>query len=114
MAALGAGLLAVTVIYVPGGFGLVFGLLFGAGMILCARFLSDRGNSLILTGLGLTSCLYAILDIKSDVLDRPELASDAQMLYELTGVHTMAWGVLWIGIGLWVSWAMLRKMWREA
>jgi len=36
------------------------------------------------------------------------------MLYELTGVHTMIWGVLWIGVGLWVSWAMIRKMWREA
>ena len=114
MAVLGVGLVAVTVLYVPAGFGLLFGLAFGAGLILSARFLSDQVNALILTGLGLTSCLYAILDIKSDVIDRPQLTSDAQMLFELTGVHTIVWGLLWIAIGLWVSWALLRKMWREA
>jgi hypothetical protein len=114
MAVLGVGLVMVTVLYVPGGFGLLFGLAFGTGLILSARFLSDQVNALILTGLGLTSCLYAILDIKSDVIDRPQLTSDAHMLFELTGVHTIVWGLLWIAIGLWVSWALLRKMWRDA
>jgi Peptidase M50B-like len=114
MAVLGAGLVVVTVLYVPAGFGLLFGLAFGTGLIVSARFLSDRGNALIVTGLGVTSCLYAILDIKSDIIDRPLLESDARMLSELTGVPTMVWGLLWIGVGLWVSWAMLRKMWREA
>jgi len=55
MAGLGAGLLGVTIMYVPSGFGLVFGIVFGAAMIISARFLSDRGNALILTGLGVTS-----------------------------------------------------------
>ena len=114
IAILGIGLVLVTLFYVPSGFGLVFGLAFGAGMILSARFVSDRGNALILTGLGVTSCLYAILDIKSDILDRSHLPSDAYMLKELTGVPTLVWGLLWIGIGLWVIWAMGRKMWREA
>lgn len=114
MGALGVGLLVVTVLYVPAGFGLLFGLAFGGGLILSARFVSDRGNALILTGLGVTSCLYAILDIKSDIIDRSELPSDAYMLSELTGVPTVVWGVLWIAIGLWVIWALVRKMWRAA
>ena len=53
----------------------------------------------------MTSCLYAILDIKSDVLDRANLRSDARMLSEVTGIATEIWGVLWIliaiGLTLW-------------
>ena len=48
--------------------------------------------------IGLTSCLYAILDIKSDILDRAHLRSDAYMLAELTHIPTVAWGALWIVI----------------
>jgi hypothetical protein len=58
--------------------------------------------------LGLTSTLYAILDIKSDVLDRPHLPSDAAMLAEMTGIPTAAWGILWIAIALLVSSWLLR------
>ncbi len=67
-------------------------------------------NRHLLLTLGLTSALYAILDIKSDVLDRPELASDAHMLAELTGVGTTTmWGVLWITIAIAFStWLMMR------
>ena len=53
----------------------------------------------------MTSCLYAILDIKSDVLDRSHLRSDARMLSEVTGIPTEVWGGLWIliaiGLTLW-------------
>ncbi|HSA23861.1 MAG TPA: M50 family metallopeptidase, partial [Myxococcota bacterium] len=49
---------------------------------------------------GLTSCLYAVLDIKSDVLDRPEALSDAAMLSELTGLPTRFWGGIWIAIAV--------------
>lgn len=59
--------------------------------------------------MGLTSCLYAVLDIKGDILDRPELPSDAWMLAQLTNIPTMAWGVAWIAIALNVSaWLFLR------
>jgi hypothetical protein len=64
--------------------------------------------------LGLTSCLYAVLDIKSDVLDRPELASDARMLAELTGIPTTAWGVLWVAVALMVSATLLLRAYRSA
>jgi hypothetical protein len=60
--------------------------------------------------LGLTSALYAILDIKSDVLDRPELPSDAHMLAEVTGIGTTTmWGVLWISIAIaFATWLMMK------
>lgn len=112
----GLGLLVaiLTVLYVRGGFGFAFGLLFGVGLILVALRLSRQVNRTLLTALGLTSCLYAVLDIKGDILDRPELPSDARMLAELTGVPTVAWGILWIGAALLVGGWLLKRAYRAA
>jgi len=106
--ALGAGTLLLPVFVVRGFFGIVFVLAFGAALLAGARYLSQGWNRALLLGLGLTSCLYAILDIKSDVLDRPELMSDAAMLAEMTGIPTVFWGFLWIAIALLVSAWLLR------
>jgi hypothetical protein len=69
-------------------------------MIAAGKYLSEESNDFILKVIGLTSCLYAILDIKSDVLDRSYLRSDARMLAELTYLPTMFWGLLWIAIAV--------------
>ncbi len=111
---IGALLLALTVLFVRSPFGIAFGLLFGAGLILVARRLTVAWNRTLLMALGLTSALYAILDIKSDILDRPHLESDAHMLAEITGVPTVAWGVLWIAVALGVSALLFRRAWRKA
>ena len=63
-------------------------------------FLSEQVNDFLLRWIGLTSCIYAILDIKSDVLDRPELRSDAAMLGELTSLSPQFWGVVWIVVAI--------------
>jgi len=104
----------VTVLYVRNPFGLLFGLGFGAALIAAARYLSPAVNGRVLWALGLTSCLYAVLDIKSDILDRPELRSDARMLAEMTGVPTVVWGGLWIAAALFVCWILFRKLLRQA
>lgn len=114
MAAVGAAVLLLSLVWVRGVFGLLFGLGFGAALLAGARLLPRRGPGLVLTGLGLTSCLYAILDIKSDVLERPQLSSDARLLAELTGVPTLVWGTAWIGIALGASWWLLRRAFRRA
>lgn len=106
--AIGAAVLLLTVLYVRNAFGIVFGVLFGAALI-AIRSIGRTVHVLVLTALGLTSCLYALLDIKSDILDRPYLRSDARMLAELTGVPTLVWGVLWIGLGSAVSWWLFRR-----
>jgi hypothetical protein len=111
---IGVAVLAVTLLYVRNVFGLVFGLGFGVAILAASRRLSLTANRLLLTALGLTSCLYAILDIKSDVLDRRELVSDARMLATLTGVPTLIWGVLWIGVALAASAWLLRWALRRA
>ena len=104
----------VSVLYVRNPFGLLFGLGFGAALLAGARYLSPVANRRVLWSLGLTSCLYAVLDIKSDVLDRPELRSDARMLAEMTGVPTVVWGGLWIAAALFVCWLLVRRILRQA
>lgn len=110
----GASVVLITALFVRNWFGVFFGLTFGAGLIVAARELPAYGITTLLTGLGLTSCLYAILDIKSDVIDRPGVMSDARMLAELTGVPTVIWGFLWIGVALLVSWWLFRYAFRRS
>jgi hypothetical protein len=75
LAAVGVMVLAVGAFFIRTGFGLVFAALFSAALFASARYLPDYANRTLLTALGLTSSLYAILDIKSDILDRPHLES---------------------------------------
>jgi len=111
---IGVAVVVLTLFFVRSGFGIAFGIAFGAALLLGSRKLSVGFNRGVLLVLGLTSALYAILDIKSDVLDRPHLQSDAAMLAELTGIPTVAWGVIWIGIALAVSGLLFRRAYRKA
>lgn len=104
----------LTLLYVRSLFGMGFGMLFGAGLMLAAARLPALWNRRLLLALGLTSCLYAVLDIKSDILDRPQLRSDAAMLAELTGIPTVVWGGLWIALALAVCALLLRWSYRRA
>ena len=104
----------LTALYVRNGFGLLFGLGFGTTLVLAGRKLGAGASKVVLTALGLTSCLYAILDIKSDVLDRPHLQSDAAMLAEITPLSTTAWGVVWIGVAVIVSGVAFVRAYRAA
>jgi hypothetical protein len=110
--ALGIFVLGLTALFVRNGFGILYGALFGAALI-AIRSLSRAVHVTLLTALGLTSCLYALLDIKSDVLDRPHLQSDAAMLGQLTGVPTVVWGILWIVLGVAVSVWLFRKVFEQ-
>ena len=110
---IGLAVLVLTALYVRNGFGILFGALFGAALI-AIRSAGRTVHVLTLTGLGLTSCLYALLDIQSDILDRPYLESDARMLAELTGVPTLAWGILWIGLGAALSVWLFRRALEKA
>jgi len=111
---IGAVVLGATALYVRNPFGLGFGTLFGAALLVAARRAGGTVNRSLLYVLGLTSCMYSLLDIKSDILDRPGLRSDARMLAELTGVPTTVWGVVWIAAGIAVSWSLLRRAYRAA
>ncbi len=97
---IGAGMILISIFYLRNPFGFMFGIAFGGGLVVAGRFLPESVNDWILRVIGLTSCLYAILDIKSDVLDRAYLRSDARMLAELMHTPTVVWGVLWMAIAI--------------
>ncbi|MDP2955056.1 MAG: M50 family metallopeptidase [Longimicrobiales bacterium] len=112
--AIGGLVVALTALFVRNFFGIGFGVLFGLGLVAASRKLSVAANTSLLLTLGLTSSLYAILDIKSDILDRPHLESDAHMLADLTGIPTVAWGILWIGVALGATFLLFRRAYRQA
>lgn len=97
---IGIGMVAISIGYGESTFTYLFGIGFGIALVAIGFYLSETVNDWVLRIIGVTSCLYAILDIKSDVLDRSNLRSDAQMLSEITGIPTEIWGVLWILIAI--------------
>ena len=99
---LGGVLLASTALWVRpvASFGFNFGLLAGAFMVFVGFVFGHRLNDYLLKIIGLTSCCYAVLDIKSDTLDRSELESDASKIAEQFGGTTLLWGTLWISIAV--------------
>lgn len=102
-AALGLVLLGAALVWVRPllSFGFAFALLAGLALLLAGLYLPPRANDLLLRAVGLTSIFYAVFDILDDVLRRPGLAeSDAARLAELTGVPTLAWGLLWMAAAL--------------
>jgi len=109
--ALGIMTLLVTLVYGRSLFGVAFGLLFGAVLYTAGRHLKQDNAALLLSALGVTSALYALLDIRSDVLLQPGAVSDAAMLAELTGIPALLWGLLWGGIALAACGLMLRRLW---
>ena len=113
-AVIGTMVLLLTTFFVANRFGIVFGFVFGLAMLASAWRLSELWNRRLVLVLGMTSCLYAVLDIKSDILDRPQAPSDAFMLGQLTGVPALLWGVLWIGIAFVVCGRLLRWTWSKA
>ena len=81
----------------------------GCGIVLAALSPLPRWvPELVLHVIGVTSCLYAILDIKSDILDRIHGPSDAAALAKMTGIPSFVWGALWIGIALVVTFCAAR------
>ncbi|MBI2841671.1 MAG: M50 family metallopeptidase [Acidobacteria bacterium] len=94
--AIGAFILIVALLYVRNLFGFAAALLFALALILCGWKLSGPTNDFVLKVIGMTSCLYAVLDIVDDVLRRPGIGSDADMLAQNTGIPSLAWGALWV------------------
>ena len=105
---LGVAVGLTTVFYVRNVTGFGFGVLCAVALVGGGIALREGIISWLLRALGLTSCFYAIYDIMSDVILRPDAASDARMLAELTRFppfmamthRTLFWGLLWMGLSL--------------
>jgi len=96
---IGVSLLLLTVFYVREPFGLFFCLLFSAFMCVSFLFLPDSVNDVLFKFLGMASCLYAIVDIKEDLIDRSGIGSDADRIAQLLGAPP------WVSIAIGLLWA---------
>ncbi len=95
------------------GYGFAFMFLTGVVITLCAIHLPPLMNGLLLKVVGLTSCCYALLDIRRDTLENPPLHSDAQQLAVLTGVPVWAWGLIWFAVAVPALYVFLRMATRR-
>ncbi|APG48068.1 M50 family metallopeptidase [Phaeobacter porticola] len=100
LALFGGVTLAVAAVYIRDLFALGFTLATGAAMLAAARYFSLAANDMILRVIGISSMIYAPLDIYDDTIARAYLRSDARMMAEEFGGATMLWGGLWLTISL--------------
>ncbi len=89
------------------GFALPWSVLMGSGLLFLAYRFPRIGHRWILWFIGLTSCFYALFDIRDDILRRPGMRSDAFFLGEMTNIPGIVWGVLWFVIALVVTASMV-------
>ena len=102
--------LGVTLVYVRTLFGFAYGLAAAAAFILVAARMQPAVSEMLLAAVGVMSCLYAVLDIASDVLLRSVPSSDAAALAGLTGIPAVVWGVLWVLTSVWVVGTVLHRL----
>ena len=105
--------LAITALFIRNSYGLIFGIGFGLAMVLIGALTSMEMNDFILKVIGLTSVLYAIIDIKDDLITRDIPISDASRLGELYFGSSTFWGIVWIVIALVMSYFFLKMAARE-
>ena len=111
---IGVMVVILTLFFVRGSFGMMFGIAFGLTMFMAAKKMGPNMNRGLLFTLGLVSVLYAILDIKSDVLDRPGIQSDAAMLSDLIHIPTTLIGLIWISVAVGVAGFLLKQAYDDA
>ena len=104
-------LILVTVVYVRTPVGFIFGLLFAAGLILYAKYFTEFACDQLLKYIGLTSSLYVLLDIKSDLIDRNIPNSDAYRLGKMIWLPGWAVGIVWAGIAIVITgWVVMHSL----
>jgi hypothetical protein len=113
-AAIAVLVLLVTLLFVRNGFGLIFGLLFGAGLLAAARWLPSAWLEIAVLYLGGMSSLYALVDVKEDLLTLEPRLTDASILAGMTGIPAIVWGLLWSALSLAVFILIMRAALRRA
>ncbi len=95
---------ASTLLFVRNVFGVIYGLLAAAALWFSAYRLPTRVNLYIVRFIAVACCLYALLDIRSDLFTLAPVSgtvvNDAVALSRLTGIPALIWAGLWMLIAL--------------
>jgi len=105
---IGLGLITLVIFYIRTGFGIWFGLLMGVALMVVARYASNAINEIVMLFFGFTSALYAVIDIKEDLISRTVPGSDAYALSKIIPLPPVVWGVLWIALAVMCVFITLR------
>lgn len=101
-----------TLLFFRNFFAVLYGLLAAAAMFFSARRLSANVNFYIVRFIAIASCLYVLLDIRSDLFAASPggqgIVNDAVTLSRLTGLPAIIWAVLWMAAALIVLALVLR------
>ena len=106
-ALVGLTVLALTIVLVRTLFGIGFGLVFGVALLCCAYWLPQAANDVLLRFLGLASVLYAVTDIKEDLVARTVPGSDAYAMSRELFLPPFFWGLLWMALAVVAAGAFL-------
>jgi hypothetical protein len=92
---------------------LLFALLMATLFAWASRSAPEEPVRWGLVYLAMVSALYALLDIREDVLHwRPGFKSDATILADMTGLPAIFWGVLWAVAAVAMQVVALRRVFR--
>jgi len=109
---LGMAMLGMGVAWVPFislGFLLILTVSLGLGYLAWKG--PSAGASAAVRVLGVFSVLYALFDIRDDVLlAQGEGMSDAAMLAQVTGLPALLWGVAWLAMGMGLLWRLRHRL----
>jgi len=101
---LGALLALSTLLFLRNVFAVLYGLLAAAALFFSAYRFSPDVNFYVIRFIAVASCLYALLDMRSDLFASAPAAAgvvnDAVALSQLTGIPALVWSVLWLVISL--------------
>ena len=93
-----------TLIFFRNFFAIAYGLLAAVALFFCAYRLPVAVNFYLIRFVAVASCLYAVLDIRSDLFNAAPIGqpsiNDAAALSQLTGIPAIVWAVLWLAISL--------------
>ena len=83
-------------------FGILFCFAFSGLLFASYKWLPSGFHDIFLKFLGLTGCLYVIIDIKEDLIDRSDIGSDADAIAGMLGVPALSVpiGIVWIILAL--------------
>jgi len=100
--AIAMGFLSFLVIKSGEWFGILFCFAFTLFLLIAYKWFSPVFHDIFLRFLGLTSCMYVIIDIKEDLIDRSGIGSDADRIAEMlgSGKLSLVIGIFWVILAL--------------
>lgn len=99
---IGGFLVLLALLYIRTLFGFAFTAGFGVFLIIVSSVAKNVLIDILMKFLGMTSCLYVIIDIKEDLIARTDIGSDADRIAQLLGSQSLSVpiGIVWILLAL--------------